>query len=43
MKAKFVITLGDDEVQNGKAKMKNMKTGEEVLVQLNVNDIIEKI
>jgi len=27
--AKFVITLGDDEIKNGVAKIKNMETGEE--------------
>lgn len=42
-KAKFVITLGDDEVKNNSAKMKNMITGEEILVNLNTNNISEKL
>lgn len=43
MKAKFVITLGDEEVQNNNAKMKNMITGEEVLVELNADSIIKRL
>ena len=39
MNAKFVITLGDDEVENNKAKIKNMDTGEETEINLLTEDI----
>lgn len=39
MNAKFVITLGDDEVENNKAKIKNMVTGEETEINLLTEDI----
>ena len=41
--AKFTLTIGDDEVQNEKAKIKNMFTGEEIEVGLNVDSIKEII
>jgi len=41
--AKFSIVLGDDEIEKNIAKLKNMKTGEEIEVNLIVEDIIEKI
>lgn len=43
IKARFVITIGDDEVSNNKAKMKNMVTGEELDIQLTVKDIIDRL
>lgn len=43
IKARFVITIGDDEVSNNKAKMKNMVTGEELNIQLTVKDIIDRL
>lgn len=43
IKARFVITIGEDEVNNKKAKMKNMVTGEEIDIQLNVKDIIDRL
>lgn len=39
--AKFVLTLGDDEVEAKKAKIKNMQTGEEVEIELDVENIIK--
>lgn len=41
--AKYVLTMGDDEVSKNTAKLKNMQTGEEVEVALNPEDISEKI
>lgn len=39
--AKFVLTLGDDEVEAKKAKIKNMQTGEEVEIELDAENIIK--
>ncbi len=41
--AKFVITIGDDEVRSGKAMIKNMETGEESEILLNCENIKEKL
>ena len=41
--AKFVLTLGDDEVEAKKARIKNMQTGEEVETELSVDDIVDVI
>lgn len=41
--AKFVLTLGDDEVEAKKARIKNMQNGEEVEIELRANDIINVI
>ncbi len=41
--AKFVITIGDDEVKNNEAKMKNMVTGEEFDIKLTVEDIMNNM
>lgn len=41
--AKFVLTLGDDEVEAKKARIKNMQTGEEVETGLSVDDIVNVI
>ena len=35
IKAKFSMVLGDDEIESGKAKLKNMLTGTEKEVPLN--------
>lgn len=37
--AKFSLVLGDDEIQNDKAKLKNMANGEEIEVYLNEEEI----
>ena len=34
LRAKFSMVLGDDEIKNRKAKIRNMKTGEEVEIDL---------
>lgn len=41
--ARYVITLGDEEVDNSKAKIKNMATGEEKEIELDVYSIIESL
>lgn len=39
LNAKYVLTIGDEEVEKNTAKLKNMKTGEETLVNLQIQDI----
>ena len=39
--AKFVLTLGDDEVEAEKARIKNMQNGEEVEIELDAENIIK--
>ena len=41
--AKYIVTIGDDEMTNTIAKMKNMISGEEIEVELNIKDIINKM
>lgn len=41
LNAKYVITLGDEEVEKSTAKLKNMKTGEEK--EISLNDIMSEI
>lgn len=41
--AKFVLTLGDDEVETKKAKIKNMQSGKEIEVELNADEIVKVI
>lgn len=41
--AKFVLTLGDDEVETKKAKIKNMQSGEETEIELNADEIVKVI
>ena len=38
--AKFTMVLGDNELQEGKAEMKNMKTGEKRKIAINGEDFI---
>ena len=42
-KARFVITIGDNEVLQNIAKIKNMTTGEERDIKLEVQDIINVV
>lgn len=43
-KAKYVITIGDNEIENGKASLKNMATGEEEEIDLNnIEEIKSKV
>lgn len=39
--AKFVLTLGDDEVEAEKARIKNMQNGEEIEIELDAENIIK--
>ena len=39
-KAKYVITIGDEEVETQKAKMKKMASGEEARINLTAKDVI---
>ena len=41
--AEYLIVLGEDEIENSKCKIKNMKTGEEKEINLNMDDIIDII
>lgn len=41
--AEHLIVLGEDEINNGKCKIKNMKTGEYKECNLNIDEIIEII
>ena len=41
--SKYVLTIGEDEINNNRAKLKNMKTGEEKEIELNVEDILKNI
>lgn len=42
-KAKYVIVLGEDEIRNSKANLKNMTTGEEKEISLEPEEIIKNI
>lgn len=42
-KAKFVLVLGDDEIEKGIAKLKNMETGEEKEIKVDALSIIENM
>lgn len=41
--SKFLMVIGEDEVNGGKANIKNMATGEEIETELEVTKIIENI
>lgn len=41
--SKYIITIGENELQEQKAKLKDMETGEEVEVELDTEKIIEKL
>ena len=41
--AKYVLIMGEDEVSNKTAKLKNMQTSEEMEVALNPEEIYQKI
>ena len=41
--SKYVIIIGDDEINTRKAKIKNMDTGNEELIPLEINEILEFI
>ena len=41
--AKYVITIGEDEIEQNKVKLKNMITGEEIEAKLDANEIANLI
>ena len=41
--AKYVLTIGEDEINNNKAKLKNMETGAETEIKLDVENIQKHI
>lgn len=43
LKAKFSMVIGDDEVDSGRAKIKNMQSGEQSEIALDTTEIIEKL
>lgn len=43
MNSKFLLVIGEDEVNGGTAKIKNMATGEETTIVLSAENIIENI
>lgn len=43
IQCKYVLTIGEDEISNNKAKLKNMETGEEREIELTVEEIIKNI
>ena len=43
IKAKKLLVIGEDELKSRKAKIKNMKTGEEKEIVLELDSIIENL
>lgn len=43
MDSKFLLVIGEDEVNNETAKIKDMTTGEEMTIELSVKEIIKSI
>ena len=43
LKCKNLIVIGEDEINTNKAKIKNMKTGEEKEIDLNINSIKDNL
>lgn len=43
LKCKNLIVIGEDEIKTNKAKIKNMKTGEENEIDLNINSIKDNL
>ena len=41
--AKYLLVIGENEISSGKAKIKNLETGEEIETELNVESIINNI
>jgi len=41
--AKYVMTLGEEEIKKTRAKLKNMQTGEEEEIEISVNNLIGKL
>ena len=43
IRAKYLLVIGENEISTGKAKIKNMETGNEIEINLQVEDIINII
>ena len=43
IRAEYVIVLGDDEIESGKVKLKNMAKGEEITVDATAEAIAKEI
>ena len=43
MNCKYVIVIGEDELKENRTKIKNMETGKEEIIELNIEKIIEYI
>lgn len=43
IKSKYVLVIGEDEISTGKAKLKNMATGEDKETELEIEKIIENL
>jgi histidyl-tRNA synthetase len=43
MNCKYVLVIGEDEVNSNKANIKNMATGEETSISLSIENIIKII
>lgn len=41
--ANYSITIGDSEIEKNKVRLKNMKTSEEIEIELDIDDIIKNI
>ena len=39
----YVIVIGEDEIKNGKLKIKNMQTGEEILTEFEAAQIAKAL
>ena len=43
LSVKYTVVIGDDEINNGEASLKNMSTGEQTVVKLdNLTDFFNK-
>ena len=43
MLCKYVLIIGDDEIESNKAKLKEMETGKEIEISLEIEEIIKII
>ena len=43
LNAKFLLVIGENELSSNKAKIKDMKTGNEIEISLNIDEILKNI
>lgn len=43
IETKYVLTIGEEEIESNKAKLKNMQNGEEIEIELSIDDIIKNV